>query len=124
MYATILTEWLTESTSISIDEAVEVIWNGFEVRRNKRYHGGYQILGRTDGGRNLKLIVHEKRKGLIRDYWVGFMKAVKKISETEIKRERSLPCHKPSLRHYLESQCGRCRTGSKVVVNQAPQRKP
>ena len=66
MYATILTEWLTESTSISIDEAVEVIWNGFEVRRNKRYHGGYQILGRTDGGRNLKLIVYEKRKGLIR----------------------------------------------------------
>jgi len=43
-----------------------VIWNGFEVRRNKRYHGGYQILGRTDGGRNLKLIVYEKRKGLIR----------------------------------------------------------
>ncbi len=66
MYATILTEWLTESTSISIDEAVEVIWNGFEVRRNKRYHGGYQIFGRTDGGRNLKLIVYEKRKGLIR----------------------------------------------------------
>lgn len=51
---------------ITIDEAVEVIWNGFDVRRNKRYHGGYQITGRTDGGRALKLIVYEKRTGLIR----------------------------------------------------------
>jgi len=51
---------------ITVDEAVEVIWNGFDVRRNKRYHGGYQIVGRTDGGRALKLIVYEKRKGFIR----------------------------------------------------------
>ena len=51
---------------ISVDEAVEVIWNGFEVRRNKRYRCGYQIVGRTDSGRNLKLIVYEKRKGRIR----------------------------------------------------------
>ena len=51
---------------ISIDEAVEVIWNGFDVRRNTRYHGGYQIVGRTDSGRKLKLIVYEKRRGLIR----------------------------------------------------------
>ena len=28
---------------VSVDEAIEVIWNGFQVRRNKRYHGGYQI---------------------------------------------------------------------------------
>lgn len=39
---------------ITIDEAIEVIWNGFEVRRNKRHHGGYQITGTTDGGRLLK----------------------------------------------------------------------
>lgn len=51
---------------ITVDEAVEVIWNGFDVRRNKRYHGGYQIVGRTDGGRALKLIVYEKRTGVIR----------------------------------------------------------
>lgn len=51
---------------ITTDEAVEVIWNGFDVRRNKRYHGGYQIVGRTDGGRTLKLIVYEKRTGVIR----------------------------------------------------------
>ncbi len=51
---------------VTIDEVVEVIWNGFEVRRNKRYSGGYQLVGRTDGGRKLKLIVYEKQKGLIR----------------------------------------------------------
>ena len=51
---------------ISVDEATEIIWNGFDVRRNKRYHGGYEIVGRTDGGREVKLIVYEKRKGLIR----------------------------------------------------------
>jgi len=51
---------------ISVDEATEVLWNGFDVRRNKRYHGGYEIVGRTDGGRKVKLIVYEKRKGLIR----------------------------------------------------------
>jgi len=41
-------------------EAAEVIWNGFIVRPNRRKHGPnrYQILGRTDGGRPLKLIVH------------------------------------------------------------------
>jgi hypothetical protein len=49
---------------VTLDEAVEVIWNGFEVRRNKVYRGGYQLVGRTDGGCKLKLIVYEKRRGL------------------------------------------------------------
>jgi hypothetical protein len=51
---------------VTVDEVVEVMWNGFEVRRNKRYSGGYQLIGSTDGGRKLKLIVYEKHKGLIR----------------------------------------------------------
>lgn len=51
---------------VTADEALEVIWNGFDVRRNKGYHGGYQLIGRTDGGRLLKLIVYEKRPGVIR----------------------------------------------------------
>jgi len=49
-----------------LTKQIEVIWNGFEVRRNKRYHGGYQIIGITDGGRRLKLIVYEKERGVIR----------------------------------------------------------
>lgn len=52
--------------NITVNEALEVIWNGFDVLRNKRYHGGYQIMGRTDGGRMLKLIVYKKRSGVIR----------------------------------------------------------
>ena len=51
---------------ITMDEAVEVIWNGFDVHRNKGYHGGYQLIGRTDGGRILKLIIYEKGKNLLR----------------------------------------------------------
>jgi uncharacterized DUF497 family protein len=51
---------------IDADEAIEVIWNPFDVRRNKGHHGGYQLIGRTDAGRTLKLIVYEKTKGLIR----------------------------------------------------------
>ncbi len=41
-------------------EAAEVIWNGFIVKANKRRHGTdrYQLLGRTDSGRPLVLIVH------------------------------------------------------------------
>jgi hypothetical protein len=51
---------------VTVDEAVEVLWNGFEVDRNKGHRPGYQLVGRTDGGRQLKLIVFEKRKGLLR----------------------------------------------------------
>jgi len=51
---------------ITVDEATEVFWNGFEVRQNKRQGTGYQILGQTDAGRSLKLIVYEKRRRLIR----------------------------------------------------------
>jgi uncharacterized DUF497 family protein len=50
---------------ITADEAVEVFWNGFDVRRNKRYTKGYQLIGLTDGGRKLKLIVYERGKRLI-----------------------------------------------------------
>jgi uncharacterized DUF497 family protein len=41
-------------------EAAEVIWNGFAVRVNMRSHGPnrYQLFGRTDAGRPVKLIVH------------------------------------------------------------------
>jgi len=48
---------------VSAHEADEVFWNGFEVRRNKAAQDRYQILGCTDAGRFLKLIVHiDKRR--------------------------------------------------------------
>ncbi len=48
-----------EAHGIAEQEAVEVIWNVFVVRRNKKEHGPdrYQLLGLTDAGRPLKLIV-------------------------------------------------------------------
>ncbi len=51
---------------VTIDEAAEIIWGDFKVSRNKSVHGGYQLIGRTDGGRLLKLIAYEKSRGLIR----------------------------------------------------------
>jgi uncharacterized DUF497 family protein len=51
---------------ISAEEATEVLWRRFDVQRNKRHHGGYQLVGRTDSGRRLKLIVKEKSGGVIR----------------------------------------------------------
>jgi len=51
---------------ITIDEAVEVIWNKFDVRRNKKRHGGYQLIGYTDAGRPINLIVYGKSRAIIR----------------------------------------------------------
>jgi len=53
-------------TVLPLMRLFEVIWNGFDVQRNKRIHGGYQLVGYTDGGRKLKLIVYERRKALLR----------------------------------------------------------
>jgi uncharacterized DUF497 family protein len=52
--------------ALTVEDAVEVIWNSFDVRRNKRRHGGYVLIGRTDAGRPVNLIVYEKSKGVIR----------------------------------------------------------
>jgi uncharacterized DUF497 family protein len=51
---------------VSMGEAMEVFLNRFDVQRNKRHHGGYQLVGLTDSGRRLKLIVKEKNRGVIR----------------------------------------------------------
>jgi uncharacterized DUF497 family protein len=48
-----------EAHGVAEWEAAEMIWRGFVVRPNKRFHGPnrFQLFGRTDGGRPLKLIV-------------------------------------------------------------------
>jgi uncharacterized DUF497 family protein len=51
---------------VSTEEAMEVFLNRFDVQRNKRHHGGYQLVGRTDSGRRLKLIIKEKNRSVIR----------------------------------------------------------
>lgn len=52
--------------AITVEEAMEVFWHPFDVRTNKAKRIGYQIVGVTDGGRRLKLIVYEKSEGVLR----------------------------------------------------------
>lgn len=52
--------------AVSPQEAAEVFWNGFGVRRNKKHRDRYQVVGRTDSGRSLKLIVQAKPNRVLR----------------------------------------------------------
>ena len=49
---------------VSVHEAAELLWNGFVVRRNKRFKDRVQIIGRSDSGRAIKLIMLVKSKTL------------------------------------------------------------
>ncbi len=51
---------------VAFNEAVECFYSDFEVRRNKKYKDRYQLLGKTTGGRRLKIIFQLKPKGLVR----------------------------------------------------------
>jgi uncharacterized DUF497 family protein len=51
---------------ITFEEATTVFESPFGVRRNKGYRDRYQILGVTDGGRRLKLIVEIKPISVVR----------------------------------------------------------
>jgi len=51
---------------ISFEEAVECFFNDFEVRRNKSYPDRYQLIGRTLGGRRVKIIFQLKPGNVVR----------------------------------------------------------
>jgi uncharacterized DUF497 family protein len=51
---------------VTFEEAVECFFSDFEVRRNKRYRDRYQLLGRTLGGRKLKIIFQLKPQSIVR----------------------------------------------------------
>ena len=51
---------------VTFDEAVECFFSDFEVRRNKSYPDRYQLLGRTLGGRSLKIIFQLKPGRIVR----------------------------------------------------------
>ena len=51
---------------VSFEEAVECFFSDFEIRRNKRYRDRYQLLGRTIGGRKLKIIFQLKAGSVVR----------------------------------------------------------
>lgn len=71
---------------LTVDEAAEVFWNSFDVRRNKRRHGGYVLIGWTDAGRPVNLIVYEKSKGVIRDHRMVMMTKPRK-THAELERQ-------------------------------------
>jgi uncharacterized DUF497 family protein len=51
---------------LTFEEAVECFFSDFEVRRNKSYHDRYQLLGRTAGGRPVKIIFQLKTDNVVR----------------------------------------------------------
>ena len=51
---------------ITFEEAVECFFSDFEVRRNKSFHDRYQLIGRTMGGRDLKIIFQLKPNNVVR----------------------------------------------------------
>ena len=51
---------------ITFNEAVECFFSDYEIRRNKSYRDRYQLLGRTIGGRWLKIIFQLKPKSVVR----------------------------------------------------------
>jgi uncharacterized DUF497 family protein len=51
---------------ITFEEAVECFFADFEVRRNKSYRDRYQLIGRTIGGRSLKIIFQVKANNVVR----------------------------------------------------------
>ena len=51
---------------VTFDEAVECFYSDFEVRRNKSDRDRYQLVGRTLGGRQLKVIFQLKPGNVVR----------------------------------------------------------
>lgn len=51
---------------VSFEEAIECFFSDFEIRRNKTYADRYQLVGRTTGGRTLKIVFQLKPGNRVR----------------------------------------------------------
>ncbi|MBA3711124.1 MAG: BrnT family toxin [Pyrinomonadaceae bacterium] len=51
---------------VTFEEAVECFFSDYEVRRNKSFRDRYQLIGRTVGGRQLKIIFQLKPGNVVR----------------------------------------------------------
>lgn len=51
---------------VTFNEAVECFFSDYEVRRNKRYKDRYQLIGKTESGRRLKIIFQIKPGNVVR----------------------------------------------------------
>jgi len=52
--------------NVTFEGAVECFFYDFEVRRNKTYRDRYQLIGKTIGGRSLKIIFQLKPGKVVR----------------------------------------------------------
>ena len=51
---------------VTLDEAIECFFSDYDVRRNRRYKDRFQLIGRSLGGRKLKIIFQLKPKSVVR----------------------------------------------------------
>ena len=51
---------------VTFEEAVERFFSDFVVRRNKKFRDRFQLIGKTLGGRKLKLIFQVKPSSIVR----------------------------------------------------------
>jgi uncharacterized DUF497 family protein len=51
---------------VTFNEAVECFFSDFQIRRNKTYRDRFQLIGRTLGGRKLKIIFQLKSNYVVR----------------------------------------------------------
>jgi uncharacterized DUF497 family protein len=51
---------------VTFEETIECFFSDYEIRRNKTYPDRYQLIGRTFGGRRLKIIFQLKPKRIVR----------------------------------------------------------
>lgn len=51
---------------LSFEEVIQCFFNPFQVRRNKRITDRFQLIGKTDGGRRLKVIFQLKQENIVR----------------------------------------------------------
>lgn len=51
---------------ITFNEAVECFFSDFEIQRNKSFKDRFQLIGRTLGGRSLKIIFQLKSRNVVR----------------------------------------------------------
>ena len=54
---------------VTFDEAVECFFEDFDIRRNKKYRDRYQLIGRTLGGRRLKIHLPTEAQEHSSDYY-------------------------------------------------------
>ncbi|HLC16436.1 MAG TPA: hypothetical protein VJL89_09450 [Thermodesulfovibrionia bacterium] len=52
--------------NVTFEETVECFFSDFEVRRNKQYKDRYQLIGKTLGGRRIKIIFQLKSQKIVR----------------------------------------------------------